>query len=121
MASIEEVIDRVEEWRGRTIEFEELTSGLTNKNFVVTVDGKRYVVRIPGQGSDIFINRDVELHNTLSVSEVGVGAHVYHAFESDYVIVSEFLSGSTMSADSFRGNSAAIRSNHSQRVRQYFP
>jgi thiamine kinase-like enzyme len=108
MAHIEEVIGRVEEWKGRNIEFEELTSGLTNQNFVVTVDDRRYVVRIPGQGSDIFINRDVELHNTLSVSEVGVGAHVYHAFESDYVIISEFLSGDTMSADGFRKDSGAI-------------
>jgi thiamine kinase-like enzyme len=72
------------------------------------VDDTKYVIRIPGHGSDIFIKRDVELHNTLSASEVGVGAHVFYAFESDYVIISEFLNGSTMSVDSFRGNRSAI-------------
>jgi thiamine kinase-like enzyme len=108
MASIQEVIDRVDEWKGKKIEIEELTSGLTNQNFKVTVNGKKYVVRIPGHGSDIFIRRDVELHNTLSASKAGVGARVFYTFESDYVIISEFLKGTTMSVDGFRVNRGAI-------------
>ena len=108
MATIAEVLSRMEDWKGKEVQIQELTAGLTNSNYKVTVDNMSYVVRIPGHGSDIFINRDVELHNTLSASKVGVGAHVYYFFESDYVIVSEFLSGSTMSIERFRGNRDTI-------------
>ena len=109
MATIHDIIERIDEWRGKDISVEELTAGLTNSNFKVTVDGKGYVVRIPGHGSDIFINRDVELHNTLSASKVGVGARVHHFFESDHVVITEFLSGSTMSIEAFENRDALVR------------
>jgi thiamine kinase-like enzyme len=91
MVTIEEVVENIEEWRGQEIHIEELTAGLTNSNYKVTVKEKSFVVRIPGHGSDIFINRDIELHNTLSASKVGVGAHVHHFFKADHVVIVEFL------------------------------
>ena len=109
MATIHDIIERIDGWRGKDISVEELTAGLTNSNFKVTVDGKGYVVRIPGHGSDIFINRDVELHNTLSASKVGVGARVHHFFESDHVVIIEFLSGSTMSIEAFKNRDVIVR------------
>jgi thiamine kinase-like enzyme len=108
MTTIDDVINRVVEWQNRDVTIQELTAGLTNSNYKVTVDGKSYVIRIPGQGSDIFIDREVELHNLLSASEVGVGAHVFHAYKSDFVIVAEFLHGTTMSIDEFKGNRDAV-------------
>ena len=109
MLTIEEVVETIEEWRGHEIHIEEITAGLTNSNYKVTVGEKSFVVRIPGQGSDIFINRDIELHNTLSASKVGVGAHVHHYFKTDYVVIAEFLQGSTMSIEAFKDRNAIIR------------
>lgn len=109
MITIDDVISRVEEWKNKQVEIQELTEGITNYNYKVTVDDQCYVVRIPGTGSDIFIGRDVELHNTLSSSDVGVGAHVFHFFESDHVIVSEFIEGTVMSPESFRSKDAIVR------------
>ncbi len=101
MPDIGEVIAWVDEWKGKKIDISKLTEGLTNSNYKITVDGKSYVARIPGHGSDIFINRDVELHNTLSASDTSVGARVFRSFESDYVIIAEFIRGQVMSKEAF--------------------
>lgn len=74
MKDILDVIKTVDDWKDKKYDIKELTEGITNKNFKVTIEGKSYVVRIPGKGSDIFIDRKVEYHNTLAASEVGVGA-----------------------------------------------
>ncbi len=101
MPDIDEVINRVDEWKGKKVDISELTEGLTNSNYKITVEGKSFVARIPGHGSDIFIDRDVELHNTLSASDIGVGARVFHSFESDYIIIAEFIQGNVMSKEAF--------------------
>ncbi len=109
MKSLESVISMVDEWKGKKIEVQELTAGLTNKNYKVTIDEKCYVVRIPGVGSDLFINRDIELHNTLSASKVGVGAHVFKYFKESYVVIAEFIQGQVMSIESFKDKDRIVR------------
>src|SRR5262245_5971438 len=44
--TVEEVIDRIDAWRGRATAIRPLTNGLTNANYRVDVDGRAYVVRI---------------------------------------------------------------------------
>jgi thiamine kinase-like enzyme len=104
MKTIEEVINMVEEWKDKQVETERLTEGLTNINYKVNVNGKSYVVRIPGENTDIFIDREVELCNTIAASEVGVGAHVIKYFKPEYIVIMEFLDGKVMSADSFKNH-----------------
>jgi len=109
MISIDDVIGRVDEWKNKQVEIQELTEGLTNHNFKVTVGTQSYVVRIPGSGSDVFVDRDKELHNTLSASDVGVGARVFYSFKSDYAIITEFLEGKVMSPESFKRKDVIFR------------
>lgn len=108
MTTISEVIERINEWKGKDIQVKELTEGLTNSNYLITMNQESYVVRIPGHGSDIFIDRNVELHNLKSASEIGVGAHLRYFFESDDVVVVDFIDGETMTIDAFRSNRDAI-------------
>lgn len=102
MKDIHDVIKMVDDWKDKKYDIKELTEGLTNKNFKVTIEGKSYVVRIPGKGSDIFIDRKVEYHNTLAASEVGVGALIYKYFKPDYIAIAEFIDGEVMSVASFK-------------------
>lgn len=109
MKHVTEVISKIEEWAGKDIKIEELTEGLTNKNYKITVENKSYVIRIPGEGSDLFIDREVELHNTLSASSVGVGAKVFKYFKDDYIIVTEFINGQVMSIPLFKDKNRIIK------------
>jgi len=45
--------------------------GITNNSFIVEVDDKKFVLRIPGENPDV-INRESEKHNTLMVQEQGL-------------------------------------------------
>lgn len=56
----EAAVARIDEWCGRNVAWEEIGGGITNHNYLVTVDGGRggtYVLRVPGAGTDAFIER----------------------------------------------------------------
>ncbi|HUS55527.1 MAG TPA: choline/ethanolamine kinase family protein [Thermohalobaculum sp.] len=50
--------------------------GLTNLVFRIGVDGGAYVLRLPGKGTEAYINRDVELHNATVAAQAGVSPEV---------------------------------------------
>lgn len=109
MTTIDDVIGRIKEWKNKQVEIHELTEGLTNHNYKVTVGDQHYLVRIPGTGSEIFIDRDTELHNTLSASDTGIGKRIFYFFESDNIIVTEFIEGTVMSPEAFRNKEVIVR------------
>ena len=57
--AIEAAIARVPLWQGRMASYLPLVGGLMNSNWRVTIDGDacRYFVKIPGPGSELFIDR----------------------------------------------------------------
>jgi thiamine kinase-like enzyme len=103
MAIIDEVVSKIEDWKGRAVEVLPLSGGLTNTNYKVEVDGKPYFVRVPGKGTELLaVDRANEFHNTKAAAEAGVGPKVlYHLPEYD-VMVLRFLDGKTMSKDSLK-------------------
>ena len=76
-------IARIDEWRGKDVDVRELGGGITNRNFVITVDGGRggkYVMRIPGAGTDTFIDRERELGNHIAAAEAGTTPPVLYTW-----------------------------------------
>jgi thiamine kinase-like enzyme len=60
MTIIEEVVTRINDWKGRNVFIQPLSGGLTNTNFKVAVDGKPYFVRVPGKSTDLLaIDRNI--------------------------------------------------------------
>ncbi len=58
---IEEVVSRIEDWRGRDVVITPLPGGLTNTNYKVEVDGVPHFVRVPGASTELLaIDRDNE-------------------------------------------------------------
>jgi thiamine kinase-like enzyme len=95
---IEQVVQAVDAWRGRTVEIEPLIGGLTNLNYAVTVEGERMFVRIPGADTSVLaVDRTNELHNTRAAAETGIGARVIYSLPEHGVIVLEWIEGRTMS------------------------
>ena len=48
-----EAAARVAMWQGRELTISELSGGLTNDNYLVESDGERYVMRLPGQSTEL--------------------------------------------------------------------
>jgi len=103
MTSIDDVIARIPDWQGRDVRVHPLAGGLTNTNYRVDVDGTPYVIRIPGQSTELLsVNRQHEYHNTLAAADAGVGARIAHYLPDIPVMVLEFIPGPTMSSARLR-------------------
>lgn len=101
MALIEDVVAKIEDWKGRDVSVHPLSGGLTNTNFKVLVDEQAYFVRVPGASTELLaIDRNNEYHNTKAASEAGVGPKVLYHLPEYNVMVLDFLEGQTMSKDS---------------------
>lgn len=96
--TIEEVIDNISDWQGKSVEYSPLSGGLTNTNYRVEVEGQSFFVRIPGPKTELLaVDRKNEVFNTKAAAQAGVGPKVvYHLPEQD-VMVLEFIFGETMS------------------------
>ena len=100
MSVIEEVVSKIEDWKGKNISVQPLSGGLTNSNFKVDVDGMPHFVRVPGESTELLaIDRDNEYHNTKAASHAGVAPKILHHLPEYNVMVIEFLNGKTMSKD----------------------
>jgi thiamine kinase-like enzyme len=107
----EAAIARISDWDGLDVSFEVLGGGITNHNYVVTVTGRpdlpwggKYVMRIPGQGSDLFIDREVEHKNALAAAQAGVSPPVLHSLEPEMCTVVPFIEAQTMHPEDLAGH-----------------
>lgn len=77
--------------------------GLTNRTYhVVLTDGREYVVRIPGEGTEEMVNRNDEKISTGLACDTGIDAKLLH-FGEDGSKVTEYIPDAvTMSAETMR-------------------
>ncbi len=86
----------------------ERLGGLTNLVFKVTGMGDPLILRVPGEGTEEYIDRAVEAHNAHVAADAGVSAEVLHADATSGVMVSRHLDGcETMTPESFPVTSGA--------------
>jgi thiamine kinase-like enzyme len=101
--TIEQVIERIPEWRGRRVAAKTLSGGRTNAIYRVEVDGASFVVRVPGESTELLaVDRVNEAHNTRAAAEARVGPRVAHFLPDINVMVLEFVEGRTMSIASLQ-------------------
>ena len=113
MVVIDEVVKKIDDWRGKNVTVSPLSGGLTNTNFKVEVDDVPYFVRVPGESTDLLaIDRNNEYHNTKAAGDAGVAPRILHHLPEYNVMVIEFLNGKTMSKDSLNETGMPTRMAH---------
>lgn len=92
---VEDVLVQIERWQGRTVTYAPVLGGLQNSNWRITVDGldTRYFLKIPGDGSDAFIDRTLANEAARRAGDRGIGAEMVHFDPATGVEVIEFLEG----------------------------
>ncbi len=82
--------------------------GLTNVVYHVETDKDDLCVRIPGEGTEAYINRYNEARAARETARVGVSAPVLHFDEKSGQCVTKYLAGTvTMSAEAFNSRQGA--------------
>jgi thiamine kinase-like enzyme len=93
-------LQRVPELAGRDLAFTPLSGGITNRNFLIVVDGStdRYVLRLAGNDTHLLgISRQAEHAATVAAAGVGVGPEVTAFIRPEEYLLTRFIEGSPIS------------------------
>jgi thiamine kinase-like enzyme len=94
----EEIAARV--WPDRDLTLEPLGGGITNRNFKISIDGERFVLRIGGQDTELLgIDRSVEHRASVVAAQAGVGPEVVAFLEPEGYLVTRFVEGRPVSLE----------------------
>ena len=81
-------------------EIKELTGGITNKNYKITVDGEAFVLRLGGNETKYLgIDRKVEYECSRLAAQIGVAPEPTAFLEPEGYIVARFISGKGLPAE----------------------
>ena len=109
-SQVDQAVSRVSLWKDREVRITPLSGGLTNENYLVEVGGQRYVMRLPGQSTELLsIDRANEIYNTKAAATTGIGPKVLEHVAGVDVMVLEFIPGPTMSAKTLQSKQMAAR------------
>ena len=95
----------------------ERLGGLTNLVYRIDLGQQAYVLRIPGKGTEEYIDRKVEMHNARIAADARVSAEVIHADSTSGILLTACIEGIvTMTPQEFaRRDGAAARAGRALR------
>jgi thiamine kinase-like enzyme len=80
-----------------------LEGGITNRNYLVTLGGNRYVIRVPGKDTSLLgIDRSAEREANENAAAIGVAPRVVAQLDDPACLVTEFVTCTEMTADDLR-------------------
>jgi thiamine kinase-like enzyme len=85
----------------------ERLGGLTNRVWRVADAAREVVLRLPGAGTEDYIDRAAEAVNARAAASAGVSPPVMH-FGDDGVMLTGYVAGATMSAEAFARRDGAV-------------
>lgn len=90
------------EWKGCNLEITQLSGGITNKLYRVKSEKGDFTVRIYGDKTELFINRDFEVQALEEMAKIGVASKVISYMPEIGVTIVEFIGDSiVLNNDSF--------------------
>ena len=69
-------------------------ASMTNQSFKVAIDGRDYVLRIAGQGTEEYIDREADEHAARVTAKIGVGAPLVYYDRESGIQVTAFIDNS---------------------------
>lgn len=98
---VHELVRRVPGWALATPTITPIETGLTNRNFRVDVDGRSWVVRIPGERTELLgIDRAGEAEAARRAAELGIAPSVRGELPGVGTLVTEFVEAQAADAAS---------------------
>src|SRR5258708_15202935 len=110
MSRADDAVALVSLWKGEAVNVRALWGCVSNENCLVEAHGMRYVIRVPGQSTELLsIDRVNEVFNTKAAATTGIGSGVLEVVPDLDVMVLEFIEGRTMSAKTLQSKEMAQR------------
>ena len=122
--TLETCYELLPEWKGMDVRITQLSGGITNKLYRVQSENGDYTVRIYGDETELFINRDFEAQAITEMYKIGVCAPLVKYIPERGVTIVEFIDDAiVLNNDHFLDESlypkivAPIRKIHSSGIR----
>ncbi len=97
-----ELVAQVPAWRGVRVDLAPLHGGITNSNFVATVRERRYVVRLPGERTELLgIDRANEAEAAIRAAELGLGPAIAGTLPEIGTLITELIPGHHLDPEPF--------------------
>lgn len=91
------------EWKGLDIHVSQLSGGITNKLYRIRSEKGDYTVRVYGDRTDLFINREEEAHTLQEMANIGVSSKLIKFIPEKGVTIVEFIDDAiVLTNDHFR-------------------
>jgi thiamine kinase-like enzyme len=104
----EQFAERV--WPGQQVAIEPLGGGITNRNFKVETDGRKFVLRIGGRDTELLgIDRSAEHAASTVAADLGLGPEVIAYLEPEGYLVTRYVDGEVGKVDVDRVGAALRR------------
>ena len=89
-------------WSESQISLLVLSGGITNRNFVAQIDGSKYVVRIPGERTEVLgINRTHEANATQRAADLGIAPPIVGELSKFNTLITKFVAGKHLTSTQF--------------------
>ncbi len=101
MDDLSPILQRIPQFaNAESPEIKELTGGITNKNYKITLDGDSFVLRMGGNETKYLgIDRKIEYECSLLASQIGIAPEPTAFLEPEGYIVARFISGKGIPAE----------------------
>jgi len=126
MDNLSPILQRIPQFASvKSPEIKELTGGITNKNYKITVDGESFVLRMGGNETKYLgIDRRNEYECSLLASKIGIAPEPTAFLEPEGYIVARFISGKGIPAEEIgieENISRVVESMKAYHALEYFP
>jgi thiamine kinase-like enzyme len=93
--ALEAAIVQVDVWKGRRLRYRPVLGGISNTNFCIEVedDPVFYFLKIPGRGTEMFIDRKAALAASKQAEVIGVGPRTFDYLDHMDIEIAEFIEG----------------------------
>ncbi|CUX65267.1 MULTISPECIES: choline/ethanolamine kinase family protein [Agrobacterium] len=93
--ALEAAIIQVKPWEGRRLRYRPVSGGISNTNFRIEVEGDDlgYFLKIPGRGTEMFINRKAAAAASKQAEAIGVGPKTFDYLDHLDIEIAEFIDG----------------------------
>ncbi len=126
MDNLSPILQRIPQFASTgSLEIKELTGGITNRNYKITLDGESYVLRLGGNETQFLgIDRRTEYESSLLASHIGIAPEPVAFLEPEGYILARFISGKGIPAEEIgteENISRVVESIKAYHALDYFP
>ena len=102
VSQINTVLHNLPVWSSAQISLRVLPGGITNRNFVANIDGSEFVIRIPGERTEVLgINREHEANASQRAADLAIAPGIAGELTGFNTLITKFVNGKHLNGSEF--------------------